>query len=121
MSPIDVERAAQELAPEHLEDLRRSGEGRAAVSASLLLRHRWCGDPRLQLWRCTPGAVSLYDSPDPCCPGCERELRMADVPRVERYDGISRDRILAEDLGLRLDLRVLEMYLEEREALRRAG
>jgi hypothetical protein len=64
---------------------------------------------------------SLYDSPDPVCPGCGLEIRWDEVPRVERYIGVSESRILGEDLGLRLDLMVMERALAEREVLRRAG
>lgn len=88
---------------------------------SLIVRHRWLGDGAGNRWVCNRAAVSLYDSPDPTCPGCGVEIRWAEVPRVERFVGVSHDRILGEDLGVRLDLVVMERALAEREALRRAG
>lgn len=66
------------------------------------------------------GIPSLYEAPDPLCPGCQVTIRWDEIPNLSRYARVSVDRIAAEDLGLRLDLHVLERALAEREA-RRAG
>jgi hypothetical protein len=48
----------------------------------------------------------MYESPDPLCPGCRAEIAWAEVPRLDRYRELTPLR--AEDLGVRLDLVLVE-------------
>lgn len=80
---------------------------------SLLVRHRWIGDPALELWRCTRGVLPMYESPDPLCSGCRDEIAWSEVPRLERYRNLTEHPLGAEDLGVRLDLVVLERACAE--------
>ncbi len=88
---------------------------------ALLIRHRWLGDPGRELWRCTPGVPSLWRSVDPCCPGCGIEIEWNEVRNVTRYQNVANDRILAEDLAVRLDLTVMELAVERHREKRMAS
>lgn len=79
-------------------------------------RHRWIADPIRQRYVCTVGIPSLYRTYDAICYGCGAELPWADVPGLDRYRGVSEDRLLGEQLGLRLDLRVCEIAVEKARA-----
>jgi hypothetical protein len=40
----------------------------------------------------------------------------AEIPKIERYQNISNDRIAGEDLGVRLDLHILEREFQREKA-----
>lgn len=82
---------------------------------ALLVRHRWIGDPIHQLYRCIPGIPSLYRSYDPQCYGCGSIIPWSAIPGLARFCGVSepRNRILAEHLGVTLDLRIAELAIEQ--------
>jgi hypothetical protein len=78
-----------------------------------MIRHRWWGDPLLELWRCTRGVPPMWSSPDPLCPGCDVEVRWAAVPQRDRWHDLANRPIAAEDLVVRLDLVVVELQAAE--------
>jgi hypothetical protein len=89
----------------------------ASGEIALLVRHRWLGDASRETYRCTRGVPSVYVSPDPICFGCGAEIAWCDVRGIDRYRGVvSRSRIMGEDLGVRLDLRLAERAMEAHRA-----
>lgn len=89
---------------------------RAAAIAIGPTRHRWAGNPVEHLYRCTPSIPSLYRSYTLLCHGCGLELRWSDIPGLDAFRGVSDMPIIAEGLGLRLDLRVCEIAIEKARA-----
>lgn len=80
----------------------------ANLEVGLLIRHRWLGNPFTRTYHCTAGIPSLYTTFDPLCFGCGAELSWDEVPEVYRFANVSNDRILGEELGVRLDLYLCE-------------
>lgn len=59
-----------------------------SVCPALLVAHPWAGELAESLWRCARGASVLRPAgPDPICPGCQAEIKYADVTQIERYCG----------------------------------
>ena len=95
----------------------RAHEHRPRTQISILIRHRWLGDQRHRLWRCTSNVPVLRQSPDFVCCGCGSVIRFEDVSNVRRFYGASLFPALAESLVTRLDLLHAELQLAaERKA-----
>lgn len=85
---------------------------------ALLVRHRWLGNGVEQTYVCTPGIQSLYRSYDPICYGCSSRIPWSSLRGLDRFRGVSdpRNRLMGENLGVRLDLKICELAVAERFA-----